>query len=626
MRSIQLTVILLLVLPLLCFARETTSWNGQPGGKYLPSHGTVRALLVFAQFPDDSLDTNHAEWPKGKPPKRLHTWVDSVATPTPTPLSLTDYFHQMSLGRFHFIGKTRSVIAPHTRREYRERGFSRRDIHKELIEQLDSTMDFAEFDQWTTQGEYNHHPQPDSIVDMLIIIWRNITDDIPAQYGNMRDAFGFIGDEADLGFGAPVVVDSGNRVVNMGFGVNYAGNHTYKPAGSGITMSKTFTRVAIQSVMQTNIHEIGHYLMGGMEYHTGFGCWGMVSTFGIRMFVPNSFERHRLGWITLQSIAADTTSLRSIQLPDYVTTGVAVRFVIDSTTGEYFYVENHQGISAWDRSMYADSIERGIYVLRQDKATDSTYGAGSQLRLIPADGRYSWDVARMESNPCCGSHILPVFKRRAPNRHQGYHDCDAIPYTNPTTKQQRDCPVILAEDSTGATVAINTINGDGNDTFRPERNAVFSPWSNPNSQDKHRNSTGFGFEITGKDSSEQGTTYAVSLYCHTATEAAPALVQGLAATANSAGRPVLSWQSNEEPDIASYTLYRTLIGTDGELVSQKTTRIATFRHRANRSQWSWTDTRVRTSTQRWQYHIVATDTTGKTSVPAYAITPTIQRK
>lgn len=614
------------LLPALCFAQATTSWNGQPGGKYIPSRGTLNALIIFAQFPDDSLDTKHPEWPKGEPPQRLHTWIDSVETAIPTPHSLTDYFHQMSLGSFRVIGKTRSVVAPHSRQEYRNQRFSRRDIHRELIEQLDSTLDFAEFDQWDCKGEYNHRQRPDSIVDMLIIIWRNITDDIPAEHGNMRDAFGFIGDEADLGFGAPIAVDNGERSIQMGFGVHYRGGSAYEPAGSGITMSKTLTRVGFQSMMQTTIHELGHYLMGGMEYHTGFGCWGMVSTYGIRMFVPNSFERHRLGWITLRTITADSTTLHGIQLPDYVTTGAAVRYVIDSTTGQYFYIENHQGISHWDRTMYTDSIERGVYVLRQDRATDSTYGPGSQLRLIPADGRYSWAVARMETNPCCGSHILPVFKRLAPNRHNGYHDCDAIPYTTASADGQHDCPVIIAENSSGATVAINAINGDGHDTFRPERNAVFSPWSNPTSQDKHRNSTGFGFEITGQDSSAQGVVYTLALYSRTAEQAAPALVQAFAATVNASGQPVLSWQSNEEPDLVSYALYRTPLGTNGLPLNRKTVKIATLRHRANRTEWVWTDTRVRTQAQRWQYHITATDNTKKSSVPVYTTTPIEQNK
>lgn len=602
-RMWQLAVLFSL-LPFLCSA-QTPSWNGSPGGKYLPSHGTLKTLIIFAQFPDDSLDVDHAEWPKNAAPRLLNTWIDSVDSSTPTPGTLTDYFHQMSLGKFHLIGTTRSVIAPRTRQEYKKLGFTRREIHKEIIERLDSTMDFAEFDRWDYEGEYNHVERPDGIVDLMSVIWRNVADDIPAQY-NMNHAFGFIGDEADLGFGDPLPVDSGARSIRM----SYGNTQTNEPAGSGLTMSKTFTRSPIETLMKVHIHEIGHYLMGGMEYHTGFGCWGMVATFGIRMFVPNAFERHRLGWADLITLTADSTTLRDIPLPDYVTTGKAVRFVIDSASGQYFYLENHQGISRWDRKMFADSIERGIYVLRQDLATDSGRGPGHQLRLIPADGRYAWTVTRMETNDCCGSTRLPVFKRLAPDRENGYHDADVIPYTEPTTKREREAPIIIAEDNNGETILANETNGDGFDAFRPEYRTVFSPWSNPNSQDKHRNPTGFGFEITGADSTVHGTVYKLDLYSQTAAKAAPAPVEELVATIAASGRATLTWQASTEPDISSYIVYRTPI--DGS--RKKITTVKAGKNKIMR----WTATGKIVRTRYPFYTVVAVDRDGNISLPTNA--------
>lgn len=596
----RLALLLVFFLPPAGYAQDV-SWNASPGGKYLPSHGTVRALFIFAQFPDDSLDVDHTEWPKGQPPRLLNQWVDSIETGPPTPGTLTDYFHQMSLGAFRLVGVTRSMTAARTRQEYKKLGLSRRDIHRELIEQLDSTMDFAAFDRWDYEGEYSHVERPDSIVDMICIIWRNIADDIPAQY-NMQHAFGFIGDEADLGFGAALPVDGGARFVRMSYGSTGRHSGSPSPAGSGLTMSKTFTRNPIEILMKINIHEIGHYLMGGMEYHTGFGCWGMVATFGIRMFVPNAFERHRLGWIDLITLTADSTTLHDIPLPDYVTTGRAVRFVIDSASGQYFFLENHQGISRWDQKLYTDSVERGIYVLRQDLATDSGRGPGHQLRLIPADGRAAWTVTRMETNDCCGSIVLPVFKRLAPDRQNGYHDGDVIPYTEPGTGRRREAPVIITENDSGATVLVNKTSGDGYDAFRPGNATVFSPWSNPDSQDKHRRPTGFGFAITGTDTTVHGTVYRLNLYSQTAAQAPPARVEGLTATAATSNRVTLSWQANTAPDIRSYIVYR--IMTDG---THK--KVATLRTDATR----WTDT---SRSQPRRYVVVAVDRDGNTSEPA----------
>lgn len=599
----RLSIIVLFLLPLLCSA-QSPSWNGSPGGKYIPSQGTLKTLIIFAQFPDDSLDVDHPEWPKNAAPRLLNTWVDSVESSPPTPGSLTDYFHQMSLGKFTLIGTTRSVIAPRTRQEYKKRGWTRREIHKELIESLDSTMDFAEFDRWDYEGEYNHVERPDGIVDLICIIWRNVADDIPSQYA-MNHAFGFIGDEADLGFGDALPVDGGARFIRM----SYGGNKTNEPAGSGLTMSKTFTRSPVETLLKVNIHEIGHYLMGGMEYHTGFGCWGMVATFGIRMFVPNAFERHRLGWIDLITLTADSTTLYDVPLPDYVTTGKAVRFVIDSTSGQYFYLENHQGISRWDRKMFTDSIERGIYVLRQDLTTDSGRGPGHQLRLIPADGRHTWTVTRMETNSCCGTISLPVFKQLAADRQNGYHDGDVIPYTEPGTGKQREAPIIIAEGNNGETVLANKTNGDGLDAFRPDYQTVFSPWSNPNSQDKHRNATGFGFEITDTDSTAHGAVYKLTLYSQTAVHAAPAPVEELVTTIATSGRATLTWQASTEPDIASYIVYRTPI--DG---SRK--KVATVKAGKNKI-IRWTDPGKIVRTRRPFYTVVAVDRDGNMSLPAF---------
>lgn len=586
--------------------KDGTSWNSQPGGKYLPSQGNIHIILVFAEFPDDSLDRYNSEWPKGSPPRRANTWIDSVWSTSPTPWSLTDYFEQMSLGTFRVTGTTHHVIVPHTRASYREQRKTRKDIHRDIIEQLDSATNFAAYDRWETIGEYQHREKPDGIVDMMVIIWRNIDEDLAGTRAAVRGAFGFIGDEADLGFGSPVAVDNGQRMVKMGYGIERKAGKA-EPAGSGVTLSKTYVRLPFESMLQTTIHEIGHYLMGGMEYHTGFGCWGMVSTYGIRMFVPNAFERHRLGWISLRTMSGDTAVLHNVPLPDYVTTGEAVRFVVDSTTGQYFFVENHQGISRWDKTMYIDSIERGLYVLRQDLATDSAAGPGHQLRLIPADGRYKWNVGRMELHPCCGATLLPVFKRGEADRDSGFHDCDHVPYTDPATRRQRVSEVILVENDSGTTVHVNSKAGDGHDAFHPNTRPLFSPWSNPSSQDKHRRATGFGFEITAADTTEYGVVYKLSLYAHTAQLSPPAPVQRCAVLYRSKAA-VLSWQTAAEPDIASYKVYR-IQGKSKKL-------IATVAHKNGAQQLSFTDKSPRKDAR---YTVVAVDKQGLYSAEVIAL-------
>ncbi len=53
--------------------------------------------------------------------------------------------------------------------------------------------------------------------------------------------------------------------------------------------------------------------------------------------------------------------------------------------------------------------------------------------------------------------------------------------------------------------------GDGRDAFRPGYKTVFSPYTNPDSQDKYRRPTGFAFEI--KDVKDG--VYHLNIYMHT---------------------------------------------------------------------------------------------------------------
>jgi hypothetical protein len=103
----------------------------------------------------------------------------------------------------------------------------------------------------------------------------------------------------------------------------------------------------------------------------------------------NSFERHRLGWITMKTIPGSPPE--EITLRDFITTGDALRIEINANDNLYFYIENHQRISKWD---YTSQVldEKGIYVLRRDYfAKDNNF-----MKLIPADGRYKWEVVSYE--------------------------------------------------------------------------------------------------------------------------------------------------------------------------------------------------------------------------------------
>jgi len=305
------------------------------------------------------------------------------------------------------------------------------------------------------------------------------------------------------------------------------------------------------------VHEIAHYLLGGISYHNGFGFWGMLSSCGIRSIVANSFERSKLGWIKLKTILGSSAeTIYNAKLSDYATTGDAYCLEIDSASGQYFYLENHQNISYWETTFKFGNIEKGLYVIRKDYLTPSTEKdkpPSAYMKLIPADGRFDWVVNQTVDNPWGPDPPnLPVFKEIKPDRVNGYHDLDFIPWTWKGLKQ-KPAPILFTEDQNGQPQPDVRNSGDGKDAFRIGYNEVFSPWSNPNSYKADRTQTPFGFKI---DSLVNGV-YTIDIYVNNSADAPPSKPIGLTVLSDAISHSIsLVWQSNIEPDISSYEISR----------------------------------------------------------------------
>ena len=131
-------------------------WNGQIGGFQLPSEGTLKVLFVFVQFPDDNYEINNPSWTKGQAPTNMQNWVDQTWSSNATQGSMTHYFNEMSFNKLKFIGTSVYKVTPQTRAWYLANNKTRGYIHKEVIQQIDQTMDFAQFDNWDYEGNYNN--------------------------------------------------------------------------------------------------------------------------------------------------------------------------------------------------------------------------------------------------------------------------------------------------------------------------------------------------------------------------------------------------------------------------------------------------------------------------------------
>jgi M6 family metalloprotease-like protein len=471
-----------------CNNDVTTNPSTQRGGRYITAQGALNVLFIYVQFPDNNYAPNNPNWPRGSAPAYMNATVDSVWSTTPTPGGFTDYFNQMSFNTLRVTGKSVSVVTPHSRSWYLQNNWQAGAIHREVIETLDVAMDFAEFDQWRFNSEYNLTNSADGVVDMILMMWRDVASDL-SNWEEVQNQLNLRpGGYATLGGGSTFFVDNAARRIQTGyFGI-----------GSGVT--NIFGRnsgLDSYTIWWTARHEFGHWLLGGNEYHTQLGTWGILNGFGTPSGCMNSFERERLAWINLDLTTIDDIStprtLSNVTLPDFVSTGIVYRIKIPGGgSDEWYLLENHQRTSVFDIPDNNVPTAKGLFVLRQSASTGSTVG------IISAQGRFTWTVPYQLPN-IYGSNPpnLPVFRREAPSRVGGYTKRQAVPWTWQGVPQAPAAIHYHLDYVTGALhQAPPTIfTGDGQDQFDMDYNTVFSPASNP-STDIHANANKIGFEIT----------------------------------------------------------------------------------------------------------------------------------
>ena len=435
------------------------------GGIYLPSIGTLRALIVFASFPDD--ETPHPYWPAHSPPLFMQDFLDpDTTTHSTSPFNLTNYFQQMSLGQFHLIGDAIWMESSHSRLEYMNGGYGRANTDL-LRGRGDSLIDFSRYDSWTRLADHNHVNTPDGLVDMIVMVWR-------------FNVFEFLG-EASLGYRPGFSVDG--KQVELG----YPGNLQF-PIGSGITCQYVYTDGPYQ-VMQTMVHELGHWLLGRPHPYDGttvFGkhaYWGMICGGNRVSSCTNAYEREKLGWIVVPELQPDQNTV----LSDYVASGVAYKYhPVNGYPSEYFYIENHQRASTFD-DLSTNPDDKGVWILHQREP----YLEMDNLKIVPSDGEWDWE--NPASTSICFSQSLPVFRRGTPDVGTGVSHRDQIPMQTSLVNW-----MMVYQDSANRVNCGAFFRGERFiDAFNRDENPVFSPYSNPNSNTWENQQTPFSFEVIG---------------------------------------------------------------------------------------------------------------------------------
>jgi M6 family metalloprotease-like protein len=233
----------------------------QTGGRYIPSTGVFKILVVFARFPDDN--EAHNNWPVGGDPDNYESFIDPDENINTLSLgNITSYFSEMSYDNYEVIGDVVSVQTPQESINYQNVVEASTDLLQNAVDPL---VDFSDYDNWTEISDYNHDNSPDGIVDYIIVIWRGkpwATD---------------ISGWASISI-SPFNAD-GVTVTSRGATVQYI--HHY----------------GMSDVRKVAVHEMGHHLIGphpyGIDQH--YAIWGLLGNRFHSGSCANSFERYKLG-------------------------------------------------------------------------------------------------------------------------------------------------------------------------------------------------------------------------------------------------------------------------------------------------------------------------------------------
>jgi M6 family metalloprotease-like protein len=442
------------------------------GGKYITSTGELKVLVVFAKFKDDT--SSHQFWPADSYPEEMNTFIDPDTQKGSTHfLNLTNYYNQMSLGKFKVTGRVIGAETPYPKSNYlllNKSCLNRSKANTDILKLIDDHIDYNEFDNWTYLGQYKHSNQPDGIVDMIIVIWRGLV--FSDQWSG----------ESSLGYGAEFLVENNSKKIRM----NYYYSTDSEIFGSGFTVQYWGERSRERN-FKNCIHELGHWLI--QEDHPYnkhlHSFWGML-TLGCEGICANSIERERLGWITPVEIENPLT----IDLDDYLTSGSSCKYhITDNDTDEYYYFENHQKLSIYDDAT-VNTEDKGIFILQ----LSNPFYKGDCVRIISSDGFWDWEITG-QSN--CWGNTLSIFRKVLPNRN-GYSHRDKLIIENV------DCGFLYCyQDENDFIECSDFPHGYSfKSSFDTTYKDIFSKWSNPQAKTSSNEAIDFTMEIVSQENSK----------------------------------------------------------------------------------------------------------------------------
>jgi M6 family metalloprotease-like protein len=511
----------------------------QTGSLFKPAENApgqyFRALIVFAEF-QGSDNWNVPHWAYGSLPDWANDFIDSSPSSNYRDLTFSDYWKQMSMGNFDFIGDVYPIVVPLPSESYYiggNKNFSA--CNSDVIDYIASHgFNFSLYDNWgynsTTHQFYFDEGVGDGYVDMIYIFYR-----FPTHAQHNSDWFGGIYGR----FTAIAKLGDWDKIKGGKHIYGYFGQY-----GSGITV-KDGWRGHID-LIGICAHEYGHYLFG-----SGHPSYGGVMGGGT--YALSGWEREHLGYINYQDAYQDNFT---ITLGDFIQDGDILRILVPGVPDEskYFLIENHQKLSHYDQIMrggsigggwdFTDNTGAGIYIWRITNGNSFP----PTVEFLAADGNYDWaTVGTIHNSILCGCD-LPDIERTQVDRNNGLSDRQIQePWGSGTQGKWYDVSV-----STHQLELTRNTMGDETDPYNIGYNEIISPWSSPNTY--VNGTTNIACRIFSQNNTD--ITLKVYLTYNSALALPPSKPQFVKVDVSPNYHPLVSWATCIEPDVSSYNIYR----------------------------------------------------------------------
>ena len=373
-------------------------------GYWLPPKGTMRILLVYAEVLNDPDEPGRmGGWEPGKLPRNPGYFFDHELKNGEQPEGImTKYYYQASFGEFLVLADYYPELISVDFNEMTSRGFMQvldtimNQAGDDVITANGYSVNAGDFDFFSVASGHGSPKasQPDSLLDMVMVIWRVNSKITTSSSG--------------------------------GYCMPYHMKYPFKSMKGFMAYSYFVNEGASNYVILR--HEFSHLLLGGNNFHTGgsgagtktfmssAGGYAMLSSWDRSSQVYNAFDRRRLGWrnpenhfqisardpATGTEVEGDLIYKQPLQhesneliLRDFVSTGDAIRIELpyvqepsNRIRKQWLWLQNHQNISG--NLDHGDATQKGIYAFiqvgKEALSGNGTYGG---------DCNYTWPLSAM---------------------------------------------------------------------------------------------------------------------------------------------------------------------------------------------------------------------------------------